>query len=195
MSDGKIDGAGASDLDPFAPIPEMEFVALLPSSPTWQEYAEQYLRAARALVLACCNNQCEVFVDSCPYPIAYLYRHYIELALKALAAEFRELDGKSYWIKGQNHNLDEQRSKVWEGIHKHVPDFPDQQASFDAIQWYIDNDESSFEFRYPIDNKERRLTLSGKKEIRLDDLANKMEQLHSFLSRLLAHVQQIQNRQ
>jgi hypothetical protein len=148
-------------------------------------YMMGYKEAADVIIRITLDSDDTSKLDTLVYPICFLYRHYIEIALKNIYLTNTKdtEEEKIQTLKSCQHNL----LMVW---HKVKPliiaDFPDDDATIlDAVEDYIKQfcvaDNSSFAFRYPI-NKELNFVNHREKYINLANLAERMDELASFLS-------------
>ncbi len=138
----------------------------------WAAYAEGYRKAADSLVQQVRETASDQ--DFLVYPIAFLYRHYLELRLKGLMTIGRRLLRKHGKFP-RHHDL----TKLWaetrailEEVWPHGPkvDLDNVEAS---IGRFADVDPLSVAFRYP-SNKEGTQTLSNLNHINLQNLSDVM---------------------
>ena len=148
-------------------------------------YIVGYKEAADAIISEALEKGDVRTLDTYVFPACFLYRQYIELALKYLylsnSGETKEAKIKT--LKSCQHNLKHIWSKVKPLI---LADFPDDDAeAIEAVEDYIHQfaavDGNSFAFRYPI-TKELDLVNDKEKFINLVNLAERMDELESFLS-------------
>jgi hypothetical protein len=120
--------------------------------------------------------------DTLVYPIAFLYRQFIELRLKELICVGSNLLDILRSNKKQTHEiflLWKECRNILEKVH---PD--ENREDFDEIEKYIQQyaqiDPQSTAFRYPTDKKGKP-SLKGLKQINLRNLAEIMEKVASLL--------------
>ena len=148
-------------------------------------YIAGYKEAADTIIQSALDKGDISVLDTHVFPACFLYRQYIELALKDLylsnAKDSREQ--KSQTLKSCQHNL----NKIWLKVKPLIlVDFPDDDVTvLDAVEDYIKQfaaeDNNSFAFRYPI-TKDLDLVNNKPKYINLINLAERMDELESFLS-------------
>ena len=147
----------------------------------WNLYATAYKDGADALVerTITARHQLDILV----YPIAFLYRHYLELRLKQLISAGTELvQGKlpEKWPSG--HNID----WLWGFCRKLLEEiFPEgEQADLDAtedcIRQFSAVDAGSMAFRYPED-KEGKPYLDKLTKVNVRNLAEVIERIARLL--------------
>ena len=73
--------------------------------PDWKNYAYSFYEGARGLAEAVWAEPRIVDLDSAIYPIAFLYRHYIELSLKWLIYLLRRLELNQRSIPKNTHDV------------------------------------------------------------------------------------------
>ena len=141
------------------------------------KYAAGYKEAADELVsLATKKGIPSRYV----YPIIFLYRQFLELALKDIYLAYSDDSDelKSKEIESQSHNL----MKIWNKIKPLIND--ENPANIKAVGSYLSQftkaDAGSFKYRYPIDKK---LNLVHEKEIRINllTLAERIDELATYL--------------
>lgn len=145
----------------------------------FSQYAIGYKDAADALVDRTLETECGA--DLVFYPIAFLYRQYLELRLKQLLITGGHV---VYYESKLAHGHDLRRH--WAEVRK-ILEFvwPDSQAEeMDALGECIEElcqlDPNSMSFRYPVD-KVGRPTLSGLGQADLENLKSVMGRISSFL--------------
>ena len=116
----------------------------------WYPYVEGYRRAADVLVQHVAKHRSDT--DLLVYPIAFLYRHYLELHLKTLIQEGSKLQ-ESQPKPRHTHDLGQlwqECRSVLEGLSTQCPE-----ADLDAVEACIrelsEIDPRSMAFRYPVD--------------------------------------------
>lgn len=110
--------------------------------------AEGYFEAANILVESLASNPSNILV----YPIVFLYRHYIELALKAVLYEFEKLGYPLTKKEKKGHNLTILLEKVNEITRKKL----NQQLTDETcniIREFNLYDPNSETFRYSLDHE------------------------------------------
>lgn len=124
-------------------------------------------------------------LDTCIFPACFLYRQFIELALKDIYLSFSK-DNKQEKIKTlekASHDLEIMWNKVKPIILEYFPN--DDEDTLDAVEDYIkqfiQEDKNSFAFRYPI-TKRMELIHQKERRINLNNLALRMNELESFFS-------------
>jgi len=145
-------------------------------------YAEGFFEAARLNVEAVKQRQ-TYYVDVLVYPVAFTYRHGIELYLKQFLIYLKKLSGSNVKTK-RGHNL----LYYWELCVAEISTigdlgFPEEllEAMGDTITKFCELDPSGQVFRYPEDIKGNK-TISGFKLISLGVLSEHMEALKENLS-------------
>jgi len=120
-------------------------------------------------------------VESLVYPIAFLYRHYLELRLKEIIKEGRDLIGDDPTYK-TTHNL----IKLWENaksvIEKVYPN-DDPQVLIEAelfLKTFNEVDSMSESFRYPTDKSGNTL-LTEWENLSLQELADEIEKVYQLV--------------
>ena len=147
-------------------------------------YIVGYKRAADTIIDSALESGSNAWLDTCIFPACFMYRQYLELALKNifLSNTRKSKEEKIDTIKRCGHNL----PAVWTEVRALIEqDFPDEDPIvIEAVESYIKQfaaeDKNSFSYRYPI-NKELALCHSEKK-INLPNLKARMGELESFLS-------------
>jgi hypothetical protein len=149
-------------------------------------YIRGYKEAADNLVeLAIKSNRISI-LDTYVFPIIFLYRQFLELAMKDIYLNYSEhsMQDKIKTIGKVNHDL----VKIWEKIKPLIQDgcnTEDDNDTIKIVEDYINQfhnfDKSSFKFRYPIDKKLNPV-LDGEKFIDLLNLKQRMDELDSFFS-------------
>jgi hypothetical protein len=143
-------------------------------------YAIGYKQAADFLVERVSQDRSNQ--DTLVYPIAFLYRQYLELRLKQLILIGSKLLDTPAKEENRHHGIDKlwkQCRKILEKVH------PDENTNdFDDIEMYIVEfdrvDPSSTAFRYPAD-KEGNPSLEGLKHINLRNLSEAMDKIAVLL--------------
>ena len=143
----------------------------------WDAYASGYLEAANLLSEKVLETGQRT--DTLIYPVAFLYRHYLELRLKELITQGRKL------LAGEptlTHALDVLWNSVRLILEKVWPNGPtiDLDAVENVILQFHHLDLGSQAFRYPVDSKEDA-TLSGLKHVGLRNLREVMRRTAGLL--------------
>ena len=142
---------------------------------------EGYLRAADELVdrAASDDYQGELLV----YPIVYCYRHYLELTLKYMLAQYGSIGGiKAVW---DTHRLDDLWKKYRKLIRKLNIDSPDNRSDDEAVERLVIEfskiDSHSSTFRFPVDKKGKLIDIDFER-VDLIHLRNIMHGLKSYFT-------------
>lgn len=150
-------------------------------------YIEGYRIAANKLIDEAIEAAKQYRIEVCDtlvFPILFLYRQYIELALKDMfiTCSFHSNDEIVNFINKSNHDL----MRAWEMIKpimKNCATGEEDDKSIEIAESYIRQfhsfSKTSFEFRYPIDKKG---DIIHSEPYRLDllNLKDKMERLSHF---------------
>ena len=158
-------------------------------------YANGFKEAAYILAEDALNSQEIAKLDINFYSIAFLYRHSIELILKAIGFQYiKEDDERKLFLKQTCHNLYEILIYISQYIKKYI------ELDKEAYNWVIsmfedmdDLDKESDSFRYPFRirrNKDEIFNLEyhieeffdERKDINLLNFANKMEIIFDILN-------------
>lgn len=156
---------------------------------SWTEYARQYEHAAHLLLRL--SSEGDVTI----YPAIFLFRHYLELQLKAIVAlgiviehvEEEKIEAKKTAVAMLNdHNLERLTTKCMNVCKRlGLLSNPDFALAFDAFQTCVHEissaDPGSYTFRYPID-KQLKPALAQDFQCDLDNLDQVMAKM-SFLLR------------
>jgi len=142
--------------------------------------AEGFRNAANVLVFQ--SQDDESFLDSLVYPIAFNYRHAMELKLKSalLLASLLERKPKQ---PPATHDLD----RLWQKLKPHVvarfasePDYPRIPEIEDVLADFVAVDSNSFAFRYATDRK-GNATLKGLSDVNVTMLQERANLLYGLL--------------
>lgn len=163
------------------PDPEWYFNASLHIKPgDWHVYAEGYKTAADIAVQYIADN--DWYQNYLVYPIAFLYRHYLELRLKELIILTSQYLDK-YVEMPTGHKL----MPLWEQVRPNIEeiwDDPETRGHLEAIEAKIQElyevDRRSDAFRYPVDMK-GDTTLEELRHINLKHLKDVMQGISQFL--------------
>lgn len=142
-------------------------------------YIDGYKRAGDLLVADI--QKAQSYQDTLVYPIVFLYRHYLELRLKSLIRDGRELLDEKCSVP-ETHDLNNLWGECKKILLKVFPDSPtkDLFAVQDCLKQFAEVDPYSESFRYPF-NKNGDKTLTGLKHINLRNLNEVMNRIASFL--------------
>ena len=119
----------------------------------WSMFAEGYRKAANLLANTVQGDRGSV--DDLVYPIAFNFRHAIELQLKLCCF-------LAFWLYGpkQSHPTGHDLDVLWQGLKPHVvtrfidsPDYPCIPEIEEILGDFIEFDKASFNARYPTDLK------------------------------------------
>jgi hypothetical protein len=114
--------------------------------------AEKYKEAADTLAAAAVKG--EVILDRAILPIAFLYRHVLELLIKDIIFTSRRIeeDGNNY---PRQHNLEKLWTEAMRLLKKHYGKETPKELDYmqHIIDEFHDHDPLSFSFRYPTDNE------------------------------------------
>ena len=143
-------------------------------------YCEGYLKAARILANHACNQPYDN--DILIFPIAFLYRHHVELALKDLVRVAEGLASNKASAAKNGHFL----ADLWTELKKLLEGLGEAPLKGEAegVDAYIDQlekiDKKSETFRYA-KTKKRQSHLQGVTSIDIRSLAESMERLAGYL--------------
>lgn len=147
-------------------------------------YIAGYKEAADTIIRHALEQGDNRTLDTCIFPACFLYRQYLELALKDiyLSNSQDSFEDKKKTIYDCSHNL----KKIWNKAKTLIiADFPEDDPSvLDAVESYIfqfaDEDSKSYAYRYPI-TMDLDL-INNEKFINLVNLTERMSELEEFLS-------------
>jgi hypothetical protein len=145
----------------------------------WDAYASGYLAAANLLLEAVFEK--EQRADTLIYPVAFLYRHYLELRLKEIIVQGGELLAHQSDLKPV-HKLDVLWNSVRLILEKVWPNGPktDLDAVENVIRQFHNLDLTSIAFRYPVD-RNNNATLSGLTQVGPRNLRDVMQRTAGLL--------------
>lgn len=143
-------------------------------------YAQGYKEAADVVVANV--EETRWLVDLIVYPVCYLYRHYIELMMKALINLGRSLEDKEPGFP-KHHKLVELWAECRTGLERASPDTP--KDDFDVVENCINEfasmDPDGEGFRFPL-TKDRQPTLSAApKHLNVGNIRDVMGKIAGFL--------------
>jgi len=139
-------------------------------------YVDGFYRAANILVDSLDKGEPSNILV---YPICFLYRHFIEIALKEIIARCERLECSDESIKTLNHNLEELLKTADKMIIKHSPT-PFSEVVKQTIREFYDVDPNSDFFRYHTSKNGDRF-LPNHDVIGLGNLKEKMSVVHDEL--------------
>jgi hypothetical protein len=146
---------------------------------SWDLYTSGYLEAAQLLVDATSNKRGSL--DTMIYPMAFLYRHYLELRLKSIIVEGGELLG-GRGKRPSHHNLD----LLWKTARRIIEEIYSKEskepiwAVEECIEQFCALDLQSFAFRYPVDKSGNR-NLKEVSLLNVRQFGEVMNRISSFL--------------
>ena len=152
----------------------------------FETMADGYFLAAEAVYQKFQNSVGEYSIlDSIGYPICFLYRHYMELSIKALFFKYAEEYERKNFLKNK-HSLND-LWKATEPILLKLQKRVESEVNISAISRYIeqmhDFDKQSFTMRYPIDKDLNPMRPESLK-INVVNLHNRMQDFHLAIQRL-----------
>jgi hypothetical protein len=167
----------------FASDPDPWHNAYLDRVPMpWCLYADGYRKAATLLV-----ERCETFYDrnTLIYSIAFLYRQYVELALKDFILDGNEVIAQPYLLP-KDHRLDQLWSICKKIIReRRLPMLPIDTAAIErGIREFSKFDPTSEAFRYPVDKQGAPSAVSASTSLSIRGLAQGMDELAAGLRKL-----------
>ena len=140
----------------------------------WWGYASAHKAAADVLVDEAVSGRDRI--DSVA-PILFLYRHYLELALKALASETARIFGDRY---SPNHDL----LKAWRVVRSRFSDQDEQAIALQALDILVEEwssiDPGSFSFRYPGPLKGESFLPDDFDNVNIRQVAERMDQANNL---------------
>lgn len=151
-------------------------------SGSWWGHAVSYKETADIAVRHALNDTSSL--DFVILPVCFLYRHYLELALKGLAHDAARALNKN------PPKLDHDLMNRWRFI---LQAFPDQDASLAATTEHLDQwsqlDRDSFSFRYPTDkNGDPSLSFSIR-HLNIRNIADLVERIDNVLSGMAGYLE------
>ena len=154
-------------------------------------YMDAYREAADVVLANALASRDISLLDTHVYPILFLYRQHVELALKwlyLLSSEDTD-EVKSQFLKTAGHDLME----VWEKVKPLLlktsshTDSERVEAADGYVRQMHDFDTSSFTFRYPIRKDLARVT-SQERRLNLRVVGERMRELGTFLDAAMDHL-------
>ena len=154
----------------------------------WQQfygYCVGYKESADRLIDDAISSQDIARLDTVVFPAFFLYRQFIELALKQAILQFSSENYPQMiaTLKKLNHDL----ADMWKEFLKVLPAPRDdgERTTLKVVERYIQEfntvDKSSFSFRYPI-TKDLKLIFGEEQRINLKHVKDRMAELEAFFS-------------
>jgi hypothetical protein len=152
-------------------------------------YALGYFEAAHQLLVSIHDDR--TYVDPLIYPLCFLYRQGIELAIKHLIAEFAFLYRESS-TPTLSHDLNVNWHTLRSYLVRQQMDYPrEQRITNETLEWidsvlsdFVAVDPASFVFRYPL-SKTGDLYLQDMQHINVTNLGRFMEPLADWFQELI----------
>jgi len=148
----------------------------------FDRYTYGYKEAADALIQRALELGDNYTLDTYIYPICFLYRHYIEIALKNIYLSYSNDTEEEKTKTIKNHNL----KRIWAKAKPVIIDYYpyEDRAVLDYVEDYIkqfdEADDRSTTFRYPIDRELKPVHKAMSIDLR--NLKERMDELDYFLS-------------
>jgi len=141
-------------------------------------YVSGYKEVADDVIRCALAKENVGILDRYVYPIVFLYRQFLELALKDIYLAYTDdSEGEqAKTIYKCSHDL----KKIWEKVKPLIGDCPHIPAVEDYIFEFAEFDSGSYSFRYPIDNK-LNIVHDKLKRINLKNLAIRINELALYL--------------
>lgn len=156
------------------------------------EYSQKFFEAVHVAAEYILNSGQIGILDNYFFPVAYMYRHSLELILKAIA--FKYIDNEVELIKDTFHNLVE----ILNQIEPHIQvEIDNDREAYEWMKDFFEDmkpiDKESDAFRYPfkiciekddvwqIKQYDIKKFFDGQKHINLWKFANKMEAIYEML--------------
>ena len=151
-------------------------------------YMKGYKESADSLIVSAINSQDISKIDTVIYPVCFLYRQYLELAMKNIYLFFSEdtREIKINTLKQVLHDL----MKIWNKIKPYLKkdatenELNDIKVVEQYIQQFHKFDKSSYTFRYPIDLNLNGV-IDGETKINLFNLQARMDELYHFFNAVI----------
>ncbi len=127
------------------------------------------------------------------YPVMFLFRHYLELIIKAMYVYF-DINNKKYYDMKVNLLSNHRLSEIWPGLKQKLMEEESDYYGEDSyyfvetldgiVKKFILIDNDSYRFRYPID-KNNDLYFKRDKEYNLEKIRNDIREfdeiIHEFM--------------
>lgn len=151
-------------------------------------YARGYLDGANHLVEHVIETKSDQ--DTLVYPVVFLYRQYLELAMKGIIRVGRQLQGRKRQLQGKKRDsLDEHKlGDLWREVREifELVWLDGSKEDLDNVQTAIAEFESidpkSVAFRYPVDKKGKPALPTNCRRINLRNLREVMERIANLLN-------------
>jgi len=143
-------------------------------------YVEGYRRAASAVFEAAVTTRQSP--EYTLWPLAFLWRHHLELALKEIIAIGRDLEGEDRTFP-EHHRL----ADLWREAKQHIvgfssPDVPELPHVEATVDEFATIDPGADGFRYPVARGQRRASLpNAPPDVNIPALHEAMEAVANFL--------------
>ena len=152
-------------------------------------YMKGYKESADYLIENAVSSKDISIIDTVIYPVCFLYRQYLELAMKIIYISYsgESKETKINTFKRINHGL----IKIWNKIKPYLKEEAEknEQDDINIVEEYIEQfhrlDISSFTFRYPI-TKDFNEVINNQKRINLPNLQERMDELCNFFDGCIA---------
>ena len=180
-------------------VGELGIVGQSDTSSQFYYYTVGYLEAANSIIKtllrkqkkeeAKISYQTQEDLNCAVLPVCFLYRQYLELALKDIYLQYSNdtREAKTAFLNSASHKLCE----IWNSakpVLESVIEGKDEEFALENLDAYIkefnEKDPTSFSFRYPIDKELNCIHLTETK-INLRNLMRRMNEIESFLSSVL----------
>lgn len=159
--------------------------ACLDNHLNFNQLAEHYLESANALIKITARDRSKL--DVYIYTAVFLYRHSVELLLKALICRSNYLLGKDKTFSKHHHLLGLWQTLKSNAISILASDFPMSKEQVQHVETILKEimkyDPESDSFRYPFDKKMKR-TNSCIHYINVINLYEQFNQLHEYFDPL-----------
>ena len=147
----------------------------------WHDYVFGYREAAKRVIQGAIGQDPRGMLDVLVYPVVFLYRHHVELALKTIIRVGRRYNDEEQEDLGQ-HGL----TSLWQKARKIIEEHwhKDSNGEVDATEKLILEldkiDPGSFAFRYP-EKRDGSKTLPGPVQANLRHFGEIAERMSNFL--------------
>lgn len=146
---------------------------------TWLYYADGYKEAAEKLVEVA--GDCTL--DTVIFPIAFLYRHYLELQLKRITVLAQRLEDLPCEVP-HGHRIDELWDQARAALREaHIPEQEPEPRVTQLIREFAAIDSVGQAFRYPIDTS-GTATLRGITHINIRNFGERMAEITQLVEGL-----------